>query len=280
MRIAFVLLAALLAACQPASNCASVQGDVTGDVLSPVDSVVDAEAEVAFDVAAEAEAVVDVPADPPVEVAAEIAEPADEVSEGLPEAPVEVFDEAVVPADATADAVPDVAEAEAVEEVAEVADAAPAPHPDTDRLKALLDVAVIGLLYTSESDYPFVVIVVPGAATTPITTDNVKDRVAPVYVPRPDSMSLQDRIVEERTLDDVFEYYITPQDWWTDYEKDRYPRFQALYDILKNQVHDIKVFRVGPYDQYNGMSPDIDVFFVGASDEGDLVGLWTVSIET
>lgn len=55
----------------------------------------------------------------------------------------------------------------------------------------------------------------------------------------------------------------------------------AVVDAVKDgRLIDVKAFRIGPADPYNGLSPDVDIFLVGGTDEGDLVGVWTVSIET
>jgi hypothetical protein len=159
-------------------------------------------------------------------------------------------------------------------------DVASEVHPDTEAIRAKLEAAVIDLTYPSESDFPFVVVVVPGAWHSPVTKDNVKDVIAPVYVPRPDDMPLAERTVETTTIDDVMGRLITPEDWWTDYEKDLQPKYQALYDILTKDVHGVEAFRIGPYNEWMGLSPDIDIFLIGGSDEGDLIGVWTVSIET
>ncbi|MBM4397931.1 MAG: hypothetical protein FJ087_19875 [Deltaproteobacteria bacterium] len=72
----------------------------------------------------------------------------------------------------------------------------------------------------------------------------------------------------------------TPEEWWTAYEYGLAPRYEALYEILTDQTQGAKGFRIGSYDEWMGMSPDIDVFLFGGSAEGDLVGVWTVSIET
>jgi hypothetical protein len=194
----------------------------------------------------------------------------DDAAEALDEAP-------------DADAVPDSDAAEALDETPD-ADVSEVPDEtassDTERIAALLVAAAGDVLFTSESDYPFTVVVVPGAASTPITAADVKDRLAPIYVARPSTMPLAGRAVEVTTVDAVLVPRITPAGWWTDYEREVAAHLEALRTVLNGEVHDVQVFRIGPPDPFSGLAGDIDVFFIGASDEGDLVGVWTVSIET
>ncbi len=167
---------------------------------------------------------------------------------------------------------------------------APAPHPavtlanlaqpqTTAIVKAALDEAVQGLLFTSESDYPFQVFVLPGAGRPHVSTTNIKKKVAAFYVQRPETMPLAQRSVETRTLAALFKYYVHSQDWWGDFEKQRAPQFKKLKAILDAQLSHVHVYRVGPKTPW-GLSPDIDVFIEGTTAEGDVIVLWTVSIET
>ena len=146
-------------------------------------------------------------------------------------------------------------------------------------VKAALESAVQGLLYTSESDYPFQVFVLPGAGAPHVTAWNNKQKVAPIYVARPETLPLDKRAVEARTLATLFKNYVVPQDWWGDDEKARAPKFQQLKKLLTSQLRYVHVYRVGPKTPW-GLSPDIDVFIVGTTAQGDLVVLWTVAIET
>ena len=48
---------------------------------------------------------------------------------------------------------------------------------------------------------------------------------------------------------------------------------------MTSQLSYLHVYRVGPKTPW-GLSPDIDVFIVGTTVDGDVIVLWTVSIET
>jgi len=154
------------------------------------------------------------------------------------------------------------------------------PGSDGLRLQSRLRSIVDGLLWTSESDFPFEVFVIPGRGRPPPTRDDVKYRIAPVYRQRPDTMPLADRAVEVTTVDDVLQPRLWPRSDWGAEDRRVGRRLEDLREVLVEELHGAQVFRIGPGDPYQGLSPDIDVFFVGASDDGDLVGVATVSIET
>ncbi len=149
----------------------------------------------------------------------------------------------------------------------------------TATVQAELAAAASGLLYTSESDYPLQVFVLPGAGTPHVTAWNIKAKVAPIYVQRPQTLPLAQRAVESLTLTKLLQPYVEPQDWWGDFEKARAPQFQKLKKILTSQLSYLHVYRVGPKTPW-GLSPDIDVFIVGTTVEGDLIVVATVAIET
>lgn len=152
------------------------------------------------------------------------------------------------------------------------------PQP-TAVVKAALEEAVQGLLFTSESDYSFQVLVLPGAGRPLVTKLNIKKKIAPFYVQRPETMPLAQRAVETRTLAALFKSYVHAQDWWGDFEKARAPGFKTLKSIVDTQLRHVHVYRVGPKTPW-GLSPDIDVFIAGTTADGDVIVLWTVAIET
>lgn len=161
----------------------------------------------------------------------------------------------------------------------------PTPTPtvesNTEAIAAALAVAVEGLYFMSESDYPFTVVSVEGAATEPLTADNIKTAIAPIYVNRPDQPPLEERYVEVRTLDQFFDHLVTPEDWWEEYNYQQAEQYVELQSILENDVQDAQYFRLGDrVDAYGTVYGAVDVYLVGASNDGDLIGVWTISIET
>ncbi|MDX9724278.1 MAG: nuclease A inhibitor family protein [Myxococcota bacterium] len=152
--------------------------------------------------------------------------------------------------------------------------------PDSERVAALLEAAVEGLWWTSESDYPLQVVIIPGAALPAVDVDNLKEKLATIYEARPDSLGLEERVVEHLDLDTLLLPRIEEQEWWDDEEREAAAKLEALRQVLLQELSSATAFRVGPFDEWMGMSGDIDVFMLGASEDGALVGVWTVSIET
>ena len=157
--------------------------------------------------------------------------------------------------------------------------AAPPALPSGADVAAALASKSAGLYHTSESDYPFTVVRVPGAGAAPLTVDNVKAAIASAYVNRPEEPTLAERAVEVRTLADLFDRYTIPQDWWETYQFEQAPAFQALEDVLKGELIDVKVFRFGTQQGYF-LQGAIDVFVIGRSVDGEVVGVSTISVET
>lgn len=157
----------------------------------------------------------------------------------------------------------------------------PTVESNTDAIAEALAASVDGLLFMSESDYPFVVAEVDGAASQPLTADNIKTAIASIYVNRPDQPPLEERFVEVRTLDQFFAHLVTPEDWWDDYNYEQSVHYAELQRILTEEVQGAQYFRLGErIDAYGYVSGSVDIYLVGASNTGDLIGVWTLSIET
>lgn len=157
----------------------------------------------------------------------------------------------------------------------------PTVESNTDAIAAELATSVDGLLFMSESDFPFVVAEVEGAATQPITAQNIKTAIASIYVNRPEQATLEERYVEVRTLDQFFAHLVTPQDWWEEYNYQQSVQYAELQRILTEEVQGAQYFRLGEHiDAYGYVSGSVDIYLVGASNTGDLIGVWTISIET
>ncbi|MBA3546865.1 MAG: hypothetical protein H0T76_10310 [Nannocystis sp.] len=140
-----------------------------------------------------------------------------------------------------------------------------------------LETAVAGVTYPSESDYPWVVVGFAGAA--PVTEANVKQVIAAVYVPHEGEAALVDRAIEPRTLAQLIDPLTTPQDWWDDYNKMVAAQYTEIRAVLESKLVDIQVFRLGE-QQGNVLQGAVDIYVLGATPDGDVVGMWTVSIET
>lgn len=163
--------------------------------------------------------------------------------------------------------------------------AASATSDGGQAVAAALAGAVQGLHHMSESDYPLVSVIVLDQGQTPITATDIKARIASIYVEREGDVSLADRDVEVRPLESFFDRYIQPEDYWEPEQHEAAPKFEAVYEILRDQLTDARVYRLGyryTSDSYTSpfLSGAIDVYVVGRSADGHLVGIWTISVET
>jgi Nuclease A inhibitor-like protein len=124
-----------------------------------------------------------------------------------------------------------------------------------DRLKQ----ATTDLLWSSESDYPFEIVSWElGIELTP------SDLFSNIYD--------TDLAIESIALTDLFEPVLTIEDWYEQAELDLVDRYTSLLDSINNNLSEAQVFRVGEVE--------IDIYIIGKTPTGDIVGLKTRSIET
>ena len=125
-----------------------------------------------------------------------------------------------------------------------------------DQLKA----ATHGLLFTSESEYPFEVFL--WEAIAPVTPEKVVQQTG----------HPQDTPVEVVEVENFFRVATTEEEWHTEEEKETVKRYQSLVKKLRIYLSDIKVYRLGHVE--------IDVYIVGQTPDGKLAGLSTHVVET
>ncbi|NER30591.1 MAG: nuclease [Symploca sp. SIO1C4] len=116
-----------------------------------------------------------------------------------------------------------------------------------------------GLLWISESEYPFEVYWWEQNSITP-------EKLLQLTNHPPD---LPVKIIG---IDQFFKRVITPTDWHNQKERTTIKRYQTLVDTLKIYLSDIQVYRVGEVE--------VDIYIVGSTKLGNLVGLYTKSVET
>jgi hypothetical protein len=145
--------------------------------------------------------------------------------------------------------------------------------------EAQLAALVPDLWHMSESDYPLTVFRVKGGGRSPITTANAKSALKGVIADRADEVPFADRYVELADLARFFDRYTVPQDYWEDVQRDQLPAWRGLRDTFELQLKDAKVFRFGEL-RGTSLSGSIDIVVVGTSADGDLVGFFTIGVET
>ncbi|MDZ8236032.1 MAG: nuclease A inhibitor family protein [Nostoc sp. ChiQUE01a] len=131
----------------------------------------------------------------------------------------------------------------------------------TNEITEILKQSSADLLMMSESDYPFEVVLWTGPVDSLTTQKLLQLTNHP-----------QDSQVEEVGLDYLFRNCAYEKEWHDEQQKQNAKKFQILVQTLKNNLNEIKVYRIGTIN--------IDVYILGKTSSGDLVGLATKVVET
>lgn len=129
-------------------------------------------------------------------------------------------------------------------------------------LVAQLTKDVEGLLYPSESDEKLKIIDWQADHPAPFDTMLFKKYIG----------LAPNVFVEVHPYEKFFEVVLTPKDWWTDYEKNRYERFLCLKEFIEQNLTDLTFFRAGKVE--------IEAYLLGKDKEGKWKGIKTMIIET
>ena len=130
----------------------------------------------------------------------------------------------------------------------------------TDSIATQLKQASEGLLFASETDAPFEVIHWPAQGElTPAKLLQLTNHPP-------------DAPLEIISVDEFFDTSTAEEDWHDGEEEKTVKRFQNLVSILKQNLSQLQVYRVG--------NVEIDVYIVGMTDGGGLAGLSTKLVET
>jgi len=128
----------------------------------------------------------------------------------------------------------------------------------TTELIPLLQQASEGLLYMSESDYPYEVICWEGSE---LTEESLLKK-AEISLDSPTQRLEFSQFVDLDAPD---------PDWYGEQEKVDSAKFRRLMNLIKDNLKDLRVYRVG--------KTQVQIFILGLLD-GQIVGLKTTSIET
>lgn len=130
----------------------------------------------------------------------------------------------------------------------------------TDSTADQLKQASEGLLFPSETDAPFEVI------NWQVQGELTPTKLLQLTEHPPDAP------VEMLAVDDFFAIATQEEDWHDEEERETVKGFQNLASVLKQNLSNIQVFRVG--------SIEIDAYIVGVTPSGDWMGLSTQLVET
>jgi hypothetical protein len=122
----------------------------------------------------------------------------------------------------------------------------------------LLKQATDGLLMMSESEYPFEVFAWESGQLNETT----------VLEKTGHSQGTPVKLVE---IDDFFRNCVSEEDWHEDEEKATVKKFQNLVNVLKTNLTDLQVYKIG--------SKEIDVYIIGNTHDS-IAGISTKVIET
>lgn len=135
-------------------------------------------------------------------------------------------------------------------------------NPQSADLVSQLQAATADLLWLSEIDAPFEVKHWSHQAVAPLTAETLlqltnQPPTAPIKV---------------LAVDDFFAGATEDQDWFGDEEKAVAARYRELVALLKQHLSNLTVYQVGEVA--------LDIYVVGRTPEGELVGLATQASET
>jgi hypothetical protein len=125
-----------------------------------------------------------------------------------------------------------------------------------------LQIAIDGLLFSSESDFPFEIISWSATELPVLTSATLLAHTG--HKPA--------TAVSTATLENLFAPLITEQDWHTEDDKTTLARFRQLLEKLQKHLHDIQVYRVGEIE--------LDIYILGKTASGEWLGLSTKAVET
>jgi glucose dehydrogenase len=117
-----------------------------------------------------------------------------------------------------------------------------------------------GLLFLSETDAPFEII-----------HWQAQGKLTPAQVLQLTNHS-PDAPIQVLSVDEFFAIATAEEDWHDQDERETVQRFQNLVSILKQNLSQLQVYRVG--------DRSIDAYIVGVTDGGDWTGLSTKLVET
>jgi hypothetical protein len=133
--------------------------------------------------------------------------------------------------------------------------------PDSELVDTLQQ-ASQGLLWMSESEAPLEVI-----AWQDHTTDLLENQTLLNL-----TQHSEDTPIATVDFEEFFQYPTQIQDWFGEEETASAQQYQQLAEILKTHLQNLKVYRVGEVT--------IEIYILGRTENGNIVGLVTKAVET
>jgi hypothetical protein len=133
---------------------------------------------------------------------------------------------------------------------------------DTASLLAQLKQLTAGLLFQSESDYPVVPFTLPDNGKQTLSVNDLTSLLK----------TRSGGPVKEMDFEQFFSNTTQVQEWKGPEELETVKRFQSLIKTLKENLNEIKVYKVGEIEA--------DVYVIGRTTSGDWAGVSTRVVET
>jgi hypothetical protein len=125
-----------------------------------------------------------------------------------------------------------------------------------------LQEATKDLLWISESEAPFEVVTWPDHPT-----DHLDERSLLKLTNR-----TEEQPIGTMEFNQFFGYPAQVQDWHSEEEAAIAHQYQHLIEVLKQYLHDLKVYRIGEVT--------VDIYILGTTESGHIAGLCTKAVET
>ena len=145
-----------------------------------------------------------------------------------------------------------------------------------------LEASVKGLLFTSESDYPYTVVSADLKAGEKVTAKTIAAKFASIPETKDGNGRLLTAQASELVGFDTFEAD-DKEDPTIDPDQAKYfAAFAKAKDLIRTNLKDVRVVRFGAKKGKSRYvdGPVVQIFIVGRSASGKLIGLRTTSIET
>lgn len=138
-----------------------------------------------------------------------------------------------------------------------------------------LKLATTDLFWMSESDYPFEIVSwVKGTESDPnelfknLTLTDLSNGLP------------SEPAIKSSSITNFFAPALVILDWYTAEELALVDRYQVLLRTIESNLTEVKVFRIARMAQGQDLCAEIDVYIVGKTPDGDILGLKTKVIET
>lgn len=140
--------------------------------------------------------------------------------------------------------------------------------------------ATDGLWYTSETDDYATVFVIADAGDPMPTLDTAAASLTSAWPADAAEPGIDGRVLVEVDLARFFDRLTVEQEWWEPSQQADAIGWRAARAVFEDELQGSTVFRFGERSQGDDVDGAVEVFVVGAAEDGALVGFNVLSVET